>query len=159
MGKLLNSIFILFMLLLLLISLFSCASSRGSSSATFSGTAARLAFIQSGIITENSLDMFLGIYDGNGQLLNAEGEVEVVLWENRESTVDSQCAPIQQWKDLPINADSFEEATGNWLSMKYIDFIPQPEQKGYMIITFTPAAGAEITCEGEILLLRGSCCA
>jgi hypothetical protein len=159
MGKLLNSIFILFMILLLFSSMLGCTGSRGSSSATFSGTAARLAFIQGGIITENSLDIFLGIYDGDGHLLNAKGEVEVVLWENRESTVDSQCVPIQHWKDLPVNADSFEEATGNWLSMKYIDFIPQPEQTGYMIITFIPAAGAEITCAGEILLLRGSCCA
>lgn len=159
MGKLIYSLFFPVLILMLFAVTFSCTNSQVLNSVTYPKTATRLAFIQSGIITENSLDIFLGIYDRSGQLLNIEGAVEVVLWESQESTINIQSVPIQQWMNLPINAHNFEDETGNWLSMKYVDFIPEPGQKGYLTITFTPVDGINITGEGEIILLKGSCCA
>ena len=125
---------------------------------TTGNVADKIEFIQPNVIPETSLDIFLSIYDKDNQLLNSEGKVDITLWDSEDSASNGGTL-IQQWNGLPVTAAGFEDDLGNWLTLPYAKFVPQPSQYGYIKITFTALNGSKVACEGPILLLKGSCCA
>ncbi len=164
MSKLYNLYRVLPLVAMLLVAACGCGSAAGAvnpagaDSATPVAMARKIEFVQPNIIPETSLDLFLSIYGDDNGLLDIEGKADIAIWESQDSAANKS-APVQQWQGIKINTGSYEAGLGNWLSLPYAEFVPKPEQTGYIIITFTPTGGTAVTYEGTILLLRGSCCA
>lgn len=112
------------------------------------------------------IDIVIQPWDEDGNLMNIEGRISVILWADLQTDPEADNAIkgkiLREWQDVPVLQSEFEDGGGTWVLLPYDDdFWPSDFGQGGILQIALKVGATTTLSEEEPLLLRlpeDKCC-